>query len=165
MALVVRGSRPRHGKLLRGGWVLRDLPRKKGGGWLGLVTVRRPWKQGQKRRRPHRRTAKPEARTQCTGEVPFIAVQAEGGWDGWDGSALAASARSHNVSSECTRGRRQRSERLLRWTRVEATCAWHCPLAAGSGEVDGASESRRATRHDGRCQRTLPTRLRGRGQH
>jgi hypothetical protein len=33
-----RGSQPRLRKLLRGGWVLQDLPRKKGGGWLGLAT-------------------------------------------------------------------------------------------------------------------------------
>jgi hypothetical protein len=37
-------SRPRLGKLLRGGWVLRDLPRKKAGGWLGLATVSRSQK-------------------------------------------------------------------------------------------------------------------------
>jgi hypothetical protein len=42
-----RGSRPRLGKLLQGGWVLRDLPRKKGGGWLGLTMVSRSWKQGR----------------------------------------------------------------------------------------------------------------------
>jgi hypothetical protein len=39
MAPVVGGIRPRLGKLLRCGWVLWDLPRKKGGGLLGLMTV------------------------------------------------------------------------------------------------------------------------------
>jgi hypothetical protein len=58
------------------------------------------------------------------------------------------------------RGHRRRSERLLRRTHVEATRAWHCPLAAEGGEVDRAPEPRLATRHDGRCQRTPPTRLR-----
>jgi hypothetical protein len=41
--------------------------------------------------------------------------------------------------------------------------AWRCPLAAGGGAVDGASEPRRATRHDGECQHTLPTWLHARG--
>jgi hypothetical protein len=158
MAPVVGGSRPCLGKLLRGGWVLRDLPRKKREGWLGLATVR----QLQKRRRPYWQTVKPEARTQCTGEVPFIATRAEGGWDGWDGSSMAASARTRNVSSACMRGHRRHSEWLPRQTRVEATHAWRCPLAAGGGEVNRASESRRAMRHDGRCQRTLPMWLRAR---
>jgi hypothetical protein len=162
MALVVGGSQPRPGKLLRGAWVLRDLPRKKGGGWLGLATVSRSWKQGRKQRHPYWWTAKPVARTKCTEKVPFIAAWAEGGWDGRDGSALAASARSCHVSSACMHGRRRRSERLLRWPHVEAMCAWCRPLAARGGEVDGASELRRATRHDGECKHTLSTRLRAR---
>jgi hypothetical protein len=60
-----RGSRPRLGKLLRGGWVIWDLPRRKGGGWLGLATVSRSWKKGQKWQHPYRRTAKLVARTTC----------------------------------------------------------------------------------------------------
>jgi hypothetical protein len=52
--------------------------------------------------------------------------------------------------------------RLLQWPRVEATLVWRCPLAAGGGEVDGASEPKRATRHDGECQLTLSTWLRAR---
>jgi hypothetical protein len=92
-----------------------------------------------------------------------MAARAEGGWDGRDGSALAASAQLHSASSACTRGRRRRNERLLRWTHVEATCAGHCPLAAGGGEVNGALEPRRAMRHGRRCQRTPPTRLRAPG--
>jgi hypothetical protein len=117
-------------------------------------------KQGQKRQHPYRRTAKPVARTKCTGKVPFIAAWVEGGWDGRDGSTLVASARSRHVSSACTCRCRRCSELLLRWPRVEATHSWCCPLAVGGGEVDGASEPRRATRHDRECQRTLSTRLR-----
>jgi hypothetical protein len=94
---------------------------------------------------------KPVAWTKCTGQVPFIARWVEGGWDGWDSSALAASARPRPVSSVCTCGHRWRSKRLLRRPCVEATHAWHCPLAAGGGEVDGASELRRATWHDAEC--------------
>jgi hypothetical protein len=100
------------------------------------------------------------ARTKCTGKVHFIAAWAEGGWDGRDGLALAASARSRHVSSACTGGRGRRSERLLRRPHVEATHAWRCPLAAKGGEVDRVSEPRRATWHDGECQRTLSTRAR-----
>jgi hypothetical protein len=80
------------------------------------------------------------------GGSSFIDAWAEGGWDD---SALAASALPRYDTSACTRGRRQRSERLLRQPHVEAMHAWRCPLAAGGGEVDGASEPRRATRHDG----------------
>jgi hypothetical protein len=36
-----RRSQPHLEKLLRGGWVLRVLPRKKGEGWLGLAMVSR----------------------------------------------------------------------------------------------------------------------------
>jgi hypothetical protein len=90
------------------------------------------------------------------GEGSFYCCILEGGWDG---SALAASAQPRPVSSTRTRGSRRCSERLLRWPRVEATRAWRCPLAAGGGEVDGASELRRATRHDGECQCTLSTQL------
>jgi hypothetical protein len=140
--------------------VLWDLPRKKGGGWLGLPMVSRSQKQGRKRWHPYRCTAKPVVRTKCMGKVPFIATWAEGGWDGRDGSALAASARSRHVCNTCTRERRWRSEWLPRQPRVEATRTWCCPLATGGGEVDGASEPRRATRHDGECQRTLSTWLR-----
>jgi hypothetical protein len=82
MALVVGGSRARHGKLLRGGWVLWDLPRKKGGGWLRLAVVSRSRKQGRKWWHSYRWTAKPVAWTKYTGKVPFIAAWAEGGWDG-----------------------------------------------------------------------------------
>jgi hypothetical protein len=39
MALVVGESQPCPKKLLRGGWVLRYLSRKKEGGWLGLAMV------------------------------------------------------------------------------------------------------------------------------
>jgi hypothetical protein len=53
-----QGSRPRLGELLQSGWVLWDLPRKKGGGWLGLVTVSRSQKQGRKRRHPYQWTVK-----------------------------------------------------------------------------------------------------------
>jgi hypothetical protein len=94
------------------------------------------------------------------GNVPFIAAWVEGGWGGRDGSAFAASARPRPVSSARTRGCKRRSERLLQRPRVEATRAWHFPLAAGAGVVDGALEPRRATRHDGEGQRTLSTRLR-----
>jgi hypothetical protein len=83
------------------------------------------------------------------GGSSFIDAWAEGGWDGWDDSALAASALPCYDTSVCTRGRRRRNERLLRQPHVEAMHAWRCTLAAGGGEVDGASESRRATRHDG----------------
>jgi hypothetical protein len=100
---------------------------------------------------------KPVAQTKCTGKAPFIVAWAEGGWDGWDGSALAASARPRPVSSARTRGRKRRSERLLQWNHVEATRAWRYPLAPAGGEVDKASESRRATRDDGESQRTLST--------
>jgi hypothetical protein len=100
------------------------------------------------------------ARTKCTGKVRFIAAWAEGGWDGQDGSALAASARPCPISSARMNRHRRHSERLLPRCHVEATRAWHCPLAAGGGEVDGALEPRRATRHDGECQHTLSTRPR-----
>jgi hypothetical protein len=93
-----RGGRPRLRKLLRGGWVLWDLPRKKGGGWLGLAMVSWSRKQGQKRWHPYRRTAKPKTQTKCMGKAPFILVWAEGGWDEQDGSALAATL-SHDVSA------------------------------------------------------------------
>jgi hypothetical protein len=88
--------------------------------------------------------------TRCTGKVSFYSRalrggKAEGGWDARDGSTLAASARPRNASSACMRGHRRRSERLLRRTHVEATRAWHCPLAAEGGEVDRAPEPRLAT--------------------
>jgi hypothetical protein len=69
---------------------------------------------------------------------PFYRVKH---WDRRDGSAIAASAGSRHVSSVCTCKHKRHSERLLRWPRVEATHAWHCPLAAGGGEVDGAEVS------------------------
>jgi hypothetical protein len=151
MAPVVGESQPHPRKKLRGGWVLRDLPRKKWGGWLGLAMVSRSRKQERKRQHPYWQMANLVAWIKCMGKVLFTTACAEGGWDGRDGSALAASARMHHASSTCTRGCRRRSEQLLRWPRVEAMRAWLCPLAAGGGEVDRASKLRRATRHDGEC--------------
>jgi hypothetical protein len=84
MASVVGGIRPRPGKLLRCGWVLRDLPRKKGGGLLGLMTVTRSRKEGRKRRHPYRQTVKPVARTKMHREGPFYSFVG-GGWMGWMG--------------------------------------------------------------------------------
>jgi hypothetical protein len=77
-------------------------------------------------------------------EGPFYSCVG-GGWMGWMGrlgSALAASSRPRPVSSARTRGRRRCSERLLQQPRVGATLAWRCPLAAGCGDMDRASEPR-----------------------
>jgi hypothetical protein len=86
---------------------------------------------------------------------------AETGVDGmdWTTRSWQLALRRAMYSSACKRGHRWHSERLLRWFLMEATRAWHCPLATGGGEVDGASEPRRATWHDGKCQRTLSTGL------
>jgi hypothetical protein len=67
MAPVVGGSRPRPGKLLRGGWVLRDLSRKKGGGWLGLAM-----------------DGEASGADKMHGEGPFYSCVGEG-WMGWTG--------------------------------------------------------------------------------
>jgi hypothetical protein len=86
--------------------VLRDLPRKKGGGWLGLATVSESRKQGQKRWHPYRPTAKPAARTKCKeggvllyphgwrmDETTKMAARVHGRWDS---SALCrGGARTH----------------------------------------------------------------------
>jgi hypothetical protein len=77
-------------------WVGAPRPaEEERGGWLGLATVRRLRKQGRKRWRHYWRTVKPEAQTQCTGEVPFTAAQTKGGWNGQDGSAAQCQQRMH----------------------------------------------------------------------
>jgi hypothetical protein len=49
VALVGGETRSGLAKLLRGGWVLLDLPGKKGESRSCLATMSRSWKQGQER--------------------------------------------------------------------------------------------------------------------
>jgi hypothetical protein len=52
-------------KLLQGGWVLLDLPGKKGESRLSLATVSRLQKQERERRHPYRQTGDRMAWTIC----------------------------------------------------------------------------------------------------
>jgi hypothetical protein len=126
-------SWPRLGELLRSGWVLRDLPRKKGRGWLGLVAVSRSRKQGRKRWHPYRRMVKTEVWTKCTGEVFFYSCEHRDRRDGSGWRLVLSRARTARVRMHRRRhAARRTAAGDLRGDEAEGVCSY----VVGSGALD-----------------------------